>query len=88
MPTKRKRRTHGLAADTISSAAIAAFKAGDWHGVNRALGIRPWQISPMDAHKYSETISTVHGNTIWLDSLPRAKHLRAELERLTGTKAR
>lgn len=86
MPTKRTRRTHGLAADMISAAAIAAFKAGDRSGVNRALGVRPWQVSPCDAHKYPDDPKEVgRGAAPWLESLLRAKRLRAELERLTGS---
>jgi hypothetical protein len=44
MPTKRRR----LAARQIgiSGPAIAAWRAGDFHGLSRTLGIRPWQPTP------------------------------------------
>jgi hypothetical protein len=25
------------------------WRAGDWHALNRAFGVRPWQVSPFDA---------------------------------------
>lgn len=47
MPIKKrpaKRREY-----PITPQAIAAFRAGDRTGLHRSLGVRPWQVSPIDA---------------------------------------
>jgi hypothetical protein len=47
MPTKRrveKTRPH-----RITPEALAAFDAGDHMRLHRALGLRPWQPSPLEA---------------------------------------
>ena len=31
----------------ISSAAVEAFRAGDYHGLHRVLDLRPWEASPL-----------------------------------------
>jgi hypothetical protein len=47
MPVKR--RVAKLKAHRITEAAIAAFKAGAWLDLQRALGLKPWEMSPLDA---------------------------------------
>lgn len=47
MPAKRsnpKQREN-----RITPEAVAAFHAGDWMALHRALGLRPWEVSPLDA---------------------------------------
>ena len=46
MPTKRRKLSTRQIG--IPEAAIAAWRAGDLHELNRLLGIRPWQPSPFD----------------------------------------
>ena len=50
MPTKRRKISHR--AIGISAAAVEAWREGDFHGLNRALGIMPHQESPF--HVYRE----------------------------------
>jgi hypothetical protein len=47
MPTKRRRLANRQIG--ISPAAVEAWRIGDFHGLNQALGIRPWELSPFDA---------------------------------------
>ena len=47
MPTKR--RTAKSREHRITPEALAAFKAGDSIRLHRALGLRPWQPSPLEA---------------------------------------
>jgi hypothetical protein len=47
MPTRRtpiQRRHRNI---LISDPAIAAYVAGDYHALHRALRLRPWQASPL-----------------------------------------
>jgi hypothetical protein len=44
MPTKRQKIAPQNV--SISAAAIEAWRAGDFHGLNRAFKIRPWQRTP------------------------------------------
>ncbi|RWF41843.1 MAG: hypothetical protein EOS65_10900 [Mesorhizobium sp.] len=46
MPTKRTPR-HRNIKRRVSPAAIAAFKANDFHALHRALGLNPWEMSPL-----------------------------------------
>lgn len=45
MPVKR--RVQKLKPHRITPAAIEAFKAGDYLGLHRALGLKPWEPSPL-----------------------------------------
>lgn len=47
MPIRRRRRKRH--AHLITPDAIDAFVASDWHALHAALGLRPWQYSPLDA---------------------------------------
>jgi hypothetical protein len=49
MPVKRrlpKGRPHAITDD-----AVAAFESGEWMELHRALGLRPWEASPLDAYR-------------------------------------
>lgn len=46
MPTKRTPRNRD-AKRRITPAAVEAFKAGDFMALHRALGLRPWEMSPL-----------------------------------------
>jgi len=45
MPVKR-RQSKG-ARHRITPEAVEAFRAGDYSGLHRALGLRPWETSPL-----------------------------------------
>jgi hypothetical protein len=48
LPTKRTRTPRPLQR-RITPDAIEAFKAGDALALERALGIKPWEVNPLDA---------------------------------------
>ena len=76
MPTKRritKGRKH-----RITPEAMAAFRAGDWMGLHRALDLRPWQPSPLDVDKPDPPSYAKSG--LWADAWPVAFDLRLKLE--------
>lgn len=76
MPSKRraaKGRLHRITPETVN-----AFRAGDAIALHRALGLRPWQTSPLDADT-PEPPPDMHGGA-WADSWPLAFELRTMLE--------
>jgi len=75
MPVKR--RVSKIAAYRITPEAVAAFRRGEWMELHRLLGLRPWQVSPLDAYD-PEPPAHSHG-TAWADFWPLARELRAEL---------
>lgn len=77
MPTKRraaKSRTH-----RITREALDAFRAGDKLTLHRALGLRPWQPSPLEADKPEPPCDMPGGP--WAEAWPLAFDLRGKLER-------
>jgi hypothetical protein len=85
MPTKRVKR--GATPIGISAAAIEAWRTGDWHGLNRLLGIAPCDVSPFDAvgplPSWCRTSSTC-----WCASWPRGAELRKTLLEVAGPPGR
>lgn len=74
MPVKRtlaKRR-----AGTITAEAVAAYQVGDSIALHRALGLSPWEASPIGC----EGPSPYTGNSGGANSWEKAKALRAELD--------
>ena len=78
MPTKRQRVTRSLVA-RITPEAIAAWKAGDWGDLQRALRLPPWHASPLDVGGDQPAGNTA-GATTWAE----ATRLRSELIALAG----
>lgn len=77
MPTKRTRRSRGVAG--ISADAIDAYRQGDVVALHRALGLRPWDVSPLEVDDGpSPWPASAGGARSW----PMAQVLRTELERL------
>lgn len=77
MPVKRrtpKGRAHRITAD-----AIAAFEAGDYHALHRALGLRPWQESPLPASVTALGVDPDHRPEWATDAWPIAAELQREL---------
>lgn len=76
MPVKRriaKGRTH-----RVTPEAVAAFRDGDHAGLHRALGLRPWQVSPLDVDGGPSPWSAGSaGGMTWA----HAQELRNELEK-------
>jgi len=76
MPVKLrhpKQREH-----RITPEAIAAWRAGNWMALQRALGLRPWQVNPLDADEPEPPHDRPGGP--WRDSWPLARALRGKLE--------
>jgi hypothetical protein len=44
MPTRRKRVPRAQQSRTITPEAVAAWRAGDYWGLHRALGLKIWQM--------------------------------------------
>ena len=76
MPTKR--RTAKGRPHRITPEAVNAFRAGDWIALHRALGLRPWQPSPLEAFT-PEPPPDMRGGP-WADAWPLAFGLRGKLE--------
>lgn len=71
---KRQRRVQrdGL----VTPEAVGAFRAGDWIGLHRALRLKPWQASPLDATGNDP----IPGGACYVESWRRARELRSALE--------
>ena len=63
----------------ITDAAIEAYRRGDQVDLHRALGLRLWEISPLDANTPEPPVGC-GPNDAWRESWPLAWELRAELE--------
>lgn len=77
MPTKRraaKGRTN-----RITRQAVEAFTAGDVQALHRALGLKPWHPSPLEAERPSAPLWT--GGTVWATFWPEAFVIRGALLR-------
>ena len=80
MPVKR--RVQKSRAHRITPEAVAAFTAGDHCALHRALGLKPWEASPVDPN--IEHLEAPMGGQAWRESWPRAQALRKELEKACG----
>jgi hypothetical protein len=84
MATKRTRRARERSG--ITPEAVTAWQAGDWHGVNRALGVKPWQVSPFDVD--GPKPPTWAADNAWAESWPWAWEARKALIELAGPPGR
>jgi hypothetical protein len=84
MPTKRKK----LAPERIglTEAAIEAWRTGDFHALNRELGILPHQISQFDAIRDRRLAAST--DSVWARSWPKAVELRKRLILVAGPPGR
>ena len=84
MPVKRrlhKGREHRITAD-----AIEAFRAGDHGALHRALGLRPWQPSPLPLAVNPLGVDPAQppaadDGSIWAQAWQLAVELQGELQR-------
>ncbi|MDB5825739.1 MAG: hypothetical protein JWR21_4443 [Herminiimonas sp.] len=72
MPVRRRNRKDRE--HRITDAAVAAFKADDYHALHAALGLTPWQPSPLDQPCVADNVQ----------HRVLADRLRRELERAAG----
>jgi hypothetical protein len=63
----------------ITLAAVEAYTAGDWMLLHRALGLRPWQPSPLDADT-DEPPAWLPPGHAWRKDWSTVRQLRLELE--------
>jgi hypothetical protein len=80
VPTTRRRIAPSRAG--ISVKAIQAWQIGDFHALNRELGVRPWQWSPFDVQGTEPDYS--RPDHAW----DRAMELRRRLIELAGPAGR
>jgi hypothetical protein len=78
MPVKR--RTAKTRDHRITDEAIAAFKAADWMGLHRALGLKPWMPSPLDTTT-DQPPSWCSPHDGWGEFWVMVRALRLELEK-------
>ncbi len=74
MPVRRSQVRR--AEHTITGEAEAAYRASDHAALHRALGLKPWEVSPLDAEGDAPWSPGSAGAKTW-DKVVR---LRAELE--------
>ena len=75
MPRKRRTAKHRA---PITAEAVEAFRAGDWMATHRALDLRPWEVSPLDAVTPEPPIWAKE--TATAETWPAARALRAEIQ--------
>jgi len=74
MPARRANTRRD--ASCITAEAVAAYRASDHAGLDRALGLKPWEVSPLEAEGDCPWPTGTAGAMTW----PKAVSLRAELE--------
>jgi hypothetical protein len=62
---------------SITPAAIAAYQAGNEMALHAALGLRPWEISPLSCDGLCPYSPGTAGAETW----PQAQALRGDIER-------
>ncbi len=73
-----KRRVLKSKAHRITPDAVLAFESRDWLGLHRALGLKPWEPSPLDAD--TDDAPQWSRGSAWADAWPKARALREALE--------
>ena len=80
---KRNRNTR------ITQAAIMAWRAGDYHALHAALGLYPWEASPLPRSikklgVNQDDVGRGPRSAMFNDSIPQAKALQLELVEAAG----
>ena len=73
-----KRRVAKVRDHRLTAAAVEAYRNRDSLALHRALGLKPWEVSPLDADGPEPPADPHRGP--WLDSWPKAWALAVELE--------
>lgn len=76
MPVKARRAKSR--AHAITPAAVQAFIADDYFALHQALGLKPWNVSPL--HVREDSVCVHPPGTGYADSWDLVLRLRAELE--------
>lgn len=80
MPVKRrlpKGRPHAVTAE-----AVAAYSAGDWSALQRALKLPPWACNPLDADRPDHPSWMTNPEvTRWSEAWELRRELEAELSK-------
>jgi hypothetical protein len=84
MPTNRTRRSRAPTADAITHEVCAAWTAGDFHELNRLLGVAPCDTSPFDATRARPPEWSRSETVYYRLSWDRAWQLRQALLKLAG----
>lgn len=80
MPTKRTKRARPQVR-RITPEAVEAFRRRDGLELHRALGLKPWERSPLDVDlRVKPPTATATGQIAWLETWPQAYMLREALE--------
>lgn len=80
--TTRKKRDRA-ARPRITPEALQAWRAGDWHGLFRALHLPPWHYPPYLVDLQGDPPDYEPGSA-YVETWSTARDLRLELERLAG----
>jgi len=85
MPTKRQRAIRRNAGDRITEAAIAAYQARDYDALHRALGLAPWEVSPLPSSVEPLGCDQGPRPSFWQEHCgwEKAQELQRELEALS-----
>lgn len=75
MPIKRRQQKDRH--QRITPEAVTAYRNSDWLGLHRALGLKPWETSPLDA---ADPNPVGTKGTAGHESHTKARELRAILE--------
>ena len=79
MPTTRRRTSRTGGRFRVTAAAVEAYRAGDRAELDRLLGIKPWQPSPLETDEPEPPEWA--DSTEWAKSWPEIYQLRLELEK-------
>ena len=74
---RRRKQADDEVREVITPEAIEAFKAGNWLRLHLALGLKPWECSPLEAD--TNILPANRDRSAWAASVERAKNLRKRL---------
>jgi hypothetical protein len=89
MTTNRRTVRRGGKRGRITPEAIAAWQAADYSALHAALGLKPWEPSPLPAEitalGVTQDEEPIGDSTrLWNDALPKAQALQRELLAVAG----
>src|SRR5262245_57327134 len=87
MTTKRRTLRRDVRKDRLTPEVIAAWKACDYAALHSALGLRPWEASPLPREITAFGVDpddVIDDGTNWSKSLPQALNLQRKLIERVG----